>query len=209
MADDEPSFPEREFDNHEAYRIMEQLATDAVEELPDFPGFEQRKGSFLECEEDGVVYDDWVSIELRYTFSSADASTDLVRSQYTEIWRDYWSKSGYEIYSDQWNADTNRGSIEATSPGGITLWWWVAEGAALTIQSGCVPVGEGQRVTEYIPPAGDVTPENDLLGRKLDNAPDEVVEADDEESDEAAVNPFGGFEAAAAPPGINPFHDQL
>jgi hypothetical protein len=120
MTDNEPPFPERDFDNHEAYQIMEQVVADAIAQLPDFPGFEQRKGSFLDCEDEGRVYDDWVAIELRYTFSLADASTELVRSQYTEIWRDYWESSGYEIVEDKWQADSGRGSLEATYPGGIT-----------------------------------------------------------------------------------------
>lgn len=206
MTDNEPPFPEREFNNHEAYKLMEQLATDAAAELPDFPGFEQRKGSFLDCEDKGTVYDDWVSIELHYTFSPGNAASELVRTDYTNALREYWTGENYEITRDQSNPRTH---LEAVYPGGITLWWQVVEGARLTIQSGCVPVGDGQRITDYIPPAGGVTPENDRFGRKLENAPVEVAEADDEESDEAAVNPFDGVEAAAAPPGINPFHDQL
>lgn len=206
MTDNEPPFPEREFDNHEVYPIMEQLVADAVAQLPDFPGFEQRKGAFLDCEDKGTIYDDWVALELHYTFSSTDAASDLVRRQYTSALRDYWTAENYEITRDR---STPRISLEAVYPGGITLWWQVVEGVRLTVQSGCVPVGDGQRITDYLPAVGGVTPENDIFGRQLENAPTEVAGADDEESDEAAVNPFDGLEAAVVPPGINPFHGQL
>lgn len=209
MSDNGSPFPEREFDNHEVYPIMEQLVADSVAVLPDFPGFALRKGSFLNCEKEGEIYDDWVAIELRYTFSEADSGREPLRTQYTDTLRDYWTEVGYEITRDEPNRSGTQYALEATAPGGIGLWWEVAGTMFLTIQTGCVPVGNGQRVTDYIPPAGGVTPENDLFGRNLNDAPTEVTGAEDEESDEAAVNPFDGLEAAAVPPGINPFHGQL
>jgi len=208
MSDSESPFPERDFDNHEVYPIMEQLVADTVATLPDFPGFEVRTGKFLNCEEEGKIYDDWVAIELQYAFSPADSETEQVRTQYTDDIRNYWTESGYEIVRDKETPSGIR-DLEASVSGGITLWWSAAYKATLTVQTGCVPVGNDQRATDYLPPVGGVTPENDRFGSKLNDAPTEVAEADDEESDEAAVNPFDGLEAAAVPPGINPFHGQL
>jgi hypothetical protein len=209
MSDSGSPFPERDFNNHEVYPIMEQLVADTVTAFPDFPGFALRKGSFLNCEKEGKIYDDWVAIELRYTFSEENSNSEPVRTQYTDVLRDYWAEAGYEITRDEPNRSGTHYALEATVPGGIGLWWEVAGTVFLTVQTGCVPVGNGQRVTDYIPPAGGVTSENDLFGRNLNDAPTGVPEAGDEESDEAAVNPFDGLEAAAAPPGTNPFQGQL
>ncbi|WP_112136420.1 hypothetical protein [Glycomyces dulcitolivorans] len=182
MFQDPP--PDREFDEAEAYPLMEQIVLDTISELPDFPGFEKR--IYLrpeDCAEAlGSGYEGWVALEISYTFSDATSSLPLVRTDYTMLLREQWESEGYNIHRDDIALDTGRGSLEAERPDGINLWWWVADSVSLTLQTGCIPATEGFDKPDYIPPAGGVLPESDPAAQNRMNPP--------ESSTSKAIDPF-------------------
>lgn len=186
--------PEREFDEAEAYPLVEQIVADTVSDLSDFPGFYQRLYATEDCGEMlGNQYDGWVAIEIRYGFTAEDSATDLVKLEYTNLLRRAWTDAGFDVHRDTIDPETGRGSLEAVRPDGINLWWWVADGVSLTLQTGCVPATEGFDKPEYIPPAGGVLPENDhaVAGNHFENPPEDATDE--------AVDPFATAQPVSAP----------
>jgi hypothetical protein len=213
MPDEDETLPEREFDNHEVYPIMEQLVADAVAEFPDFPGFSQRRGTLQGCPDSrGNEIEGWVSIELSYAFDEQTSQTELVRQQYTDALREAWTEAGYQINWDEASPDGSQYNLEASRSDGITLWWRAWGLTGLTVQSGCVPTGDGTEKPDYIAPAGGVPLDSghDPFGNFLDPTVYADAETSDEETDEAAVNPFDDAVAAdGTPPGMSPFTNEL
>lgn len=211
------TLPEREFDNHEVYPIMEQLVADAVAEFPDFPGFSERRGMRQGCPDSrGNEIEGWVSIELSYAFDIPTSETEQVREEYTDILREAWTEAGYQINRDEASPTGENYNLEASRSDGITLWWRAWGLTGLTIQSGCVPIGGGDEKPDYIPPVGGVPldAEHDPFGNSLDPTvyadADADAETSEEATDEAAVNPFDNPVAVeGAPPGMNPFTNEL
>ncbi|MFC3493012.1 hypothetical protein [Glycomyces rhizosphaerae] len=187
--------PEREFGEAEAYPLLEQIVADTVTDLPDFPGVYRRGYARpQDCgETSGSQYDGWVAIEIWYGFTGDISATDLVKLEYTNLLRQAWTDAGYDVHRDTINPDTGRGSLEAVRPDGINLWWSVADGVSLTLQTGCVPATEGFEKPEYIPPAGGVLPENDLAvkGDNFENPPEDATDE--------AVDPFATAQPVSAP----------
>jgi predicted RNase H-like HicB family nuclease len=208
---EEDTLPEREFDNHEVYPLMEQLVADAVAVLPDFPGFSERRGTLQSCtNERGDAIEGWVSIELKYAFDEPISQTEQVREQYTDVLREAWTEAGYEITWDEASPTGEDYNLEAARSDGITLWWRVWGRTSLTIQSGCVPIGDGEEKPDYIPPAGGVLPENDPFGNYLDPSVYADETSTDTETDEAAVDPFDDTMAAEGTShGTSPFTHEL
>ncbi|THV26791.1 hypothetical protein [Glycomyces paridis] len=197
--------PEREFDNHEVYPIMEQLVADVVAVLPDFPGFAERRGTRHSCpDEKGNEIEGWVSIELSYSFDIPTSETEQVREQYTDLLREAWTEAGYQITWDEASPDESQYNLSASRGDGITLWWRVWGLTGITIQSGCVPIGNGDEKPAYIPPADGVPldAEHDPFGNALDPSVYAVAESSDETTDAAAVAPFTDAQAI---PGQVPF----
>jgi hypothetical protein len=212
VPEEDETLPEREFDNHEVYPIMEQLVADAVAVLPDFPGFAERRGDLQECaDSQGNEIEGWVSIELNYAFDEPTSLTEQVREEYTDILREAWSEAGYQINRDEASPDESQYNLEVSRSDGVTLWWRVWGLTVLTIQSGCVPIGDGIEKPDYIPPAGGVPldAEHDPFGNYLDPSTYADSEPSGETTDEAAVDPFEDPVAAGAAPGTNPFINEL
>ncbi len=185
--------PERDFDEAEAYPLMEQIVADTVADLPDFPGFHQR--SYARPEDCGEAlggrYDGWVALEIRYGFTGEDSATELVKIEYTNLLRERWAAAGYDVHRDDIDPGTGRGSLEAERPDGVNLWWWVADGVSLTVQTGCVPATSGFDKPDYIPPAGG--------GLDTDHAVAGDLMSPPEDGDAAAVDPFAS--GSTGPPG--------
>ncbi len=185
--------PERDFDEAEAYPLMEQIVADTVADLPDFPGFHQR--SYARPEDCGEAlggrYDGWVALEIRYGFTGEDSATELVKIEYTNLLRERWAAAGYDVHRDDIDPGTGRGSLEAERPDGVNLWWWVADGVSLTVQTGCVPATSGFDKPDYIPPAGG--------GLDTDHAVAGDLMSPPEDSAAAAVDPFAS--GSTGPPG--------
>lgn len=178
MTQDAP--PERDFDQAQAYPLLEEIVADTVETLPDFPGFYQRMYYPVEdCGHLGEAYKGWVAIEIAYGFSAEDSLTDTVRRDYTAILRDQWTEAGYEIHRDTIDPETGNGSLEAKRPDGINLWWGVHDGASLSLQTGCIPPTEGFEKPDYISPAGGVAPENDHAVNSMKPPTDEESKTQD------------------------------
>lgn len=193
MFQDPP--PDREFDEAAAYPLMEQIVADTIAGLPDFPGFYQR--GYLrpeDCGETlGSAYDGWVALEIWYGFSGDVSVTDLVKTDYTNLLRESWIDAGYDLHDDSIDPATGRGTLQAERPDGINLWWWVADGVSLTIQTGCIPATDDFDKPDYIPPVGGVLPENDrAVSDKVMSPPeDATTEAIDPFATESA-SPTGG-----------------
>ncbi|MEV3938941.1 hypothetical protein AB0K52_23585 [Glycomyces sp. NPDC049804] len=191
MFQDPP--PAREFDEAEAYPLMEQIVLDTIAELPDFPGFEKRV--YLrpqDCAESlGEQYEGWVALEISYTFSDENSALPRVQTGYTPILREQWEAAGYDIHRDNIDPETGHGSLEAERPDGINLWWWVMDGVSLTVQTGCVPKTPDFDNPDYIPPAGGVLPENDAAAQNRMNPPEEATDE--------ATDPFATARPASAP----------
>lgn len=187
--------PERDFDEAEAYPLMEQIVADTITPLPDFPGFYQR--SYISPEDCGEAlgsqYDGWVALEIWYGFSGDASATDLVKIDYTNLLRDTWTEAGYDIHRDDIDSETGRGSLEAERPDGVNLWWWVADGVSLTVQTGCIPGTEGFDKPDYLPPVGGVLPENDhaVNDARINPPADDTAEAVDPFASESAGQPGG------------------
>jgi hypothetical protein len=195
MNTDEPAEtpPEREFDETTAWIRMEEAAAEAIAELPDFPGFEERRLLELSCSHDGQTDSDYTQLELTYAFSAEDSATDLVHEDYVNLLREQWTGAGYDVHRDEaYGQNPVFYDLEARRPDGINYWLIAANYTSLVIQSGCVK--KSGAVPECPPPLGGVTPENDIAGRRAcgGNYDEPTAEAD-------AIAPFGGTPAAFIP----------
>jgi len=180
MGQDPP--PEREFDEAEAYPLLEQAAADTIAALPDFPGFESRR--YLRPEDCGETlgseYEGWVAIEISYGFSGENSALPLVRTDYTNLLRQIWEEAGFDVHRDSIDPETGNGSLEAERPDGVNLWWGVAKGVSLTLQTGCIPATPDFDKPDYISPAGGtVTTDHALAGDLMNPPGDSTTEAID------------------------------
>lgn len=180
--------PERDFDQSEAYQIMEDAFQENIEYLDDFPGFESRGYSTSVCENPDRSETGFVRIEITYRFSSEDSDSDLVRHDYFEALEKAWDEAGYDIHRVDISDDGEVKDVEARRPDGVNYWFRVWDRVVLTIQSGCVR--ETGIDEPYIPPVGDVPPENDRThAEQRGHDPDaEDTPTEDESAD--AINPF-------------------
>lgn len=183
----------------EAFAPMEAEVAETVAALPDFPGFESRSWNELPCSHNGVDDEDYVNIEIRYGFDDADSATPLVRETFVDALRERWTELGYEIHRDNATPDGEHHAIEARRDDGINLWYRVATGVSLMVQSGCVPKSDPSEI-QYIPPAGGLVP-----GSKWDTIDIDGVQGLPEEPTEEAVSPFEESESAS-PAGMVPWN---
>jgi hypothetical protein len=166
MNTDDPAEtpPERDFDESTAWTRMEEAATEAIADLPNFPGFETRKLLELSCTHEGQTDSDYIQFELTYTFGAEDSATNLVHEDYVNLLREQWSEAGYDVHRDEaYGQDPVFHDLEATRPDGINYWLVAANYTSLTVQSGCVKRAAS---SECPPPLGGVLPENDIAGRQ-------------------------------------------
>ncbi|MFG3341730.1 hypothetical protein [Glycomyces sp. NPDC048151] len=160
--------PESIYTQAEAYEAMEAAAAETAGTLPDFPGFEGRLWLDHPCSHDGVEDPDYVSVELEYAFSEADAQTPLVREQYADALLEQWEAAGYEILLDDERVSserTDRSIIAYDEKRELEYLYRVAYTVTLVVTSGCMPVSEPADFT-YVPPLGGVEPggEHDNVG---------------------------------------------
>ncbi|RRR96779.1 hypothetical protein [Glycomyces terrestris] len=157
--------PERDFDESTAWTRMEEAAAKAIADLPDFPGFEERRLLELSCTRNGEADKDYVQFELTYAFSAEDSATDLVHEEYVSLLRERWTDAGYDVHRDEtYGQSPVFHDLEARRPDGINYWLTAANYTSLTVQSGCVKKSGG--ASECPPPLGGVTLENDIAGRQ-------------------------------------------
>jgi hypothetical protein len=185
--------PERDFDESTAWSRMEEAAAEAIADLPDFPGFEERMMLELSCEHDGEVDEDYTRFELTYMFSAEASATDLVHEEYVRLLRERWTEAGYDVHRDEaYGEDPVFHDLEATRPDGLNYWLVAANYTSLTIQSGCVE--KSGEPSACPPPLGGVPHENDIAGRQACGG------AYDEPTEEAeAIAPLEGSQAAVIP----------
>lgn len=192
--------PEREFDQSEAWTRLEAAAAEAIEGLPEFPGFEVRTLMIMGCGERDQYEEQWTSLELSYQFSEDISADPLVRETYLELLRDKWTEAGYEIHRDsQTDGEPPHYALEARRPDGINYWYWAAGYSGLSIQSGCVKSVENWE-PECPEPLGGVTAENDRAAMKHCTPEESPTEETD------ALAPFEGTPAAIAPFSANGNH---
>jgi hypothetical protein len=190
--------PERDFDQAGAWEIMEAAAAEAIEDLPDFPGFEVRTIDHLSCSSQGITDPDYVNLELTYEFSPDVSQDPLVRENYVVLLRQKWTEAGYEITTDSQNgSDPVHYELEAVRPDGVVYWYNAAGLTWLTIQSGCVKSTGGREYNPPCPiPLGGVTRENDRATKYCDTTdlvyPDEGQTAN-------AVAPFESTQTLMIP----------
>lgn len=183
--------PEREFDQSTGWNRMEEAAAEAIDGLPDFPGFEARHMQTLECTHEGVADEEYINLELSYEFSEDVSKDPLVRETYLELLRDKWEQANYDIHRDRPSGTGKNHSLEARRPDGINYWYWVAGLTQLKIQSGCMKAVEDWS-PECPEPLGGVAPENDQAAKRYCGTDDTTEEAD-------AIAPFEGSPAAVVP----------
>jgi hypothetical protein len=191
--------PDTEYTQAEAYRPMEAAIAEAVEALPEFPGFSERFWSEMPCSHNGLDDPDYTSIEITYRFSEEVSASDLVRTEYLDVLRDHWTQLGYEISLDE-SKERADGRVDhnltADRQDGIVLWYKMWGIVSINAQSGCVPVSDKGDI-EYIAPTGGIEP---------GSAGDGIIEAyfpDGIPTDQAAaIDPFATSQAAF---GLVPF----
>jgi hypothetical protein len=157
-GDDSP--PESMYTQAEAYAAMEAVAADMVSVLPDFPGFERRLWLEHPCTHDGVEDPDYVSVELEYTFSEADAQTTLVREEYADLLKEHWVEQGYEVELDdviELDDRTDRSLVVSNEENELQITYRVAAKVPIMITSGCMPVSDLAEF-EYVPPQDGIEP---------------------------------------------------
>lgn len=179
--------PEREFDQSTAWLRMEEAVAEAIEGLPDFPGFYERSMLQTPCSHGGVVDEDYIGLELSYRFSDEDSlNMPVLHEPYRDLLREKWQEAGYEIVRDQErSADPVLYELEALRPDGMQYWFTAFHRVTLTVQSGCI---KRAAVTEPCPaPLGGVVEDNAGRGRCKDSASEETTEA---------IAPFEGVPAA-------------
>ena len=184
--------PERDFDSSAAWSRMEEAAAEAIAELPDFPGFEERRMLELSCKHNREVNNYCTRFELTYMFSAEDSATELVHEDYVDLLREQWTEADYDVHRDESRGeDPVFHDLEATRPDGINYWLIAANYTSLVVQSGCVKRNGG---SECPPPLGGVTEENDIAGRQACGG---LYDEPPEEAD--AIAPFDGTQAAMTP----------
>jgi hypothetical protein len=192
--------PEPEYSEAEVFAPMEAEVAEIIEALPDFPGFASRSWAETPCYKDGAYTEDRVGVEITYVFDGTAAVDPLIRETYVDELRERWTEQGYEITWDEASATGKFYELEARREDGIKLWYSVAHGVALKIQSGCVPASDHGEI-QYIPPSGGVVPGSpeDIM-----NHLEEEIQGYPEEPQEEAVSPFDASESAS-PPGMVPW----
>lgn len=193
--------PDREFDQSEAWTRLEAAAAEAIEGLPDFPGFQERSLMVMGCGERDQYDVQWVSLELSYLFSEELSADPLTRETYLNLLREKWTDAGYDVHRDtKTSGEPPHYALEAMRPDGINYWYRAAGYTGLTLQSGCV-----KKVEDWAPecpePLGGVAAENDYTTQKYCTTEDSTTEEAD------AVAPFEGGHAAA-PLGTIPWQNR-
>ena len=191
---DEP--PDRGFSDVEAIEMMEDYVHEVIDQLPDFPGFERRSYLSTACQRasDGGTDDGYHNIEIVYDFSSDDSKSDLIRHTYREEIRQYFDDQGLELHHDEAKGDEpdTRYSMAARNEDGINFWARFWPTAHFIIQSGCIE--KSGELPEYIPPAGDVSPEEDQPslqeGHWFTGTPNADNNTNDTDESTDAINPF-------------------
>lgn len=159
--------PERDFNQTQAYEILHDSFHENIEYMDDFPGFEIRRYSKLECESPDGTSTDFVRMEIAYVFSWEDSETEKVRDDYFEALKEAWDEAGYDIHRDDVRHEGDRKNLEAKRPDGVNYWYRVWDRVRLYVQSGCVQATE---ITEpYIPPIDHVEPKNDQMHKYKDS----------------------------------------
>jgi hypothetical protein len=186
--------PEPKYSQAEAIPVMEAEVTAIIEQLPDFPGFAARSWVETPCFKDGAYTEDRVGMEIDYRFSGDSAADPLIRETYVDVLRDFWTEQGYEITMDEASATGKFYDLEARREDGVKLWYVVATGVALKVQSGCVPASDHSEI-QYLPPSGGVVP-----GSPEDTMNDlkDEIQGYPEEPQEEAVSPFEESESPSA-----------
>lgn len=190
--DEQP--PERSFDESTAFLLLDAAAAEAVDGLPDFPGFERRTMMRLECTHDGETDEEYVNLELSYEFSETVSEDPLVRETYLDLLRTKWEESGYDIHRDQPSGTGKHHSLEARRPDGVNYWYRVVDLVVLKVQSGCIKATGG--FPDCPVPLGGVTRENDQANSYCNDV-DTVYPG--EETTSEAVAPFQGPGTAPVP----------
>lgn len=195
---DEPTEPpERDFDESTVVERLDEAVAEAIEVLPDFPGFESRSMSTQTCSHNGEVDEDYIRYEMTYQFSAEDSESELVHQTYVEVLRQAWTEAGYDIHRDETRgSDDPHYIIEAIRPDGINYWVRAANYTNITVQSGCVR--RSSETPACTTPLGGVTRENDLARISGTCAGTETVYPDDTESADAMA-PFEGGQADFTP----------
>jgi hypothetical protein len=176
--------PEATYTEAESFGPMEAEVAEIVAELPDFPGFNSRSWNELPCSHGGIDNAEYVNVEIRYGFDEAESATTTVRETYVSSLRERWTDLGYDIHRDEASGTGKFYSLEARRDDGINLWYSVATGVSLLVQSGCVPKSDPSEI-EYIAPAGGLVP-----GSEWDTIDIEGVQGVPEAPTEEAVSPF-------------------
>jgi hypothetical protein len=198
IMDNEEQPPASEYTEAQAFAPMVAEVAETVAALPDFPGFDSRSWNELPCSHNGIDNQDYVNIEIRYGFDDAASASPLVRETYVDTLRERWTELGYDIHREETTPDGEHTAIEARREDGINLWYRVAGGVSLLVQSGCVPKSEPGEI-QYIPPAGGIVP-----GSKWDTIDIDGVQGVPEEPIEESASPFGDS-GSASPPGMVPW----
>jgi hypothetical protein len=191
--------PESVYTEAEAFAPMEAEVADIVAALPEFPGFESRSWNELPCAHNGVDDSDYVNIEIRYGFNDIESSSPTVRETYVDMLRERWNGQGYDIHRDQATPDGEHYALEARRDDGINLWYRVATGVTLLVQSGCVPKSDPGEI-QYLPPAGGPVP-----GSEWDTIDIDGVQGLPEAPSEEAVSSFSESESPS-PAGMVPWN---
>lgn len=210
--------PESNYTQAEVYAPMEAEVAEIVAALPDFPGFFSRSWSSVGCSHNGQDNYDYINVEINYTFDEGTSQEPLVRQEYVDVLRDYWTENGYDIHHDETTPDGVDHSIEARRDDGINFWYWVTGMVALKVQSGCVPRSDHSEI-QYIPPSGGIVPGGPLdIMNKLEDEIQGYPEAPQEEAtspftESESPSPTGMVPWAREPDpietGANPYEDQL
>jgi hypothetical protein len=191
--------PETAYNEAEAFAPMEAEVADTIAVLPEFPGFDSRSWNELPCSHNGIDDSDYVNIEIRYGFDDADSATPLVRETFVDVLRERWTELGYDIHRDEPSATGKYYALEARRDDGINLWYRVATGVTLLVQSGCVPKSDPGEI-QYLPPAGGLVP-----GSEWDTIDIDGVQGLPEAPSEEAVSPFSESESPS-PAGMVPWN---
>lgn len=186
--------PESKYTEAEVFAPMEAEVAAIIEVLPEFPGFNSRIWNETPCYKDGDYTEERVGVEITYSFDAVMSADTLTRETYVEVLRERWTEQRYEITWDESSETGKFYNLEARREDGIKLWYAVATGTSLTVQSGCVPASDHSDI-QYIPPSGSIVPGsshdimNDLKG---------AIQGYPEKPQEEAVSPFEESESPSA-----------
>ncbi|QSB06099.1 hypothetical protein [Natronoglycomyces albus] len=150
-----------DYNQTEAIPVMESLVAEAIEPLPDFPGFGERVWGISGCYGGLKGLDEhkeFVELKLTYYLVAEDWDEASKREGYAEVLREHWNDLGYEVDVDRTDGTGEFSRLGLTRDDGLAIAFFAGGKVGFEVYTGCIDRTDEMH---YVPPVGGVAPEHD------------------------------------------------